>query len=97
MVSNAQAASLGAVRATEAREALASFGVLHVWFLGGTDTPGQNVLQSLETWDRYLRRVETMESTPDAVPSKACLVRSAREMIRLIEASERNHGRKGQA
>ena len=51
MVSNAQAASLGAVRATEAREALATFGVLHVWFLGGTDTPGQNVLQSLETWD----------------------------------------------
>jgi len=48
---NEQAASLGAVRATEAREALATFGVLHVWFLGGTDTPGQNVLHSLETWD----------------------------------------------
>lgn len=50
-VSDAEAAALGAVRATEAREALAAFGVLHVWFLGGTDTPGQNVLQSLETWD----------------------------------------------
>lgn len=50
-VSNAQAAALGNVRMTEAREALATFGVLHVWFLGGTDTPGQNVLQSLETWD----------------------------------------------
>jgi LmbE family N-acetylglucosaminyl deacetylase len=48
---NAQAASLGAIRATEAREAMATFGVLHVWFLCGTDTPGQNVLQSLETWD----------------------------------------------
>jgi LmbE family N-acetylglucosaminyl deacetylase len=42
---NAQAAALGAIRATEAREAMATFGVLHVWFLCGTDTPGQNVLQ----------------------------------------------------
>jgi hypothetical protein len=50
-VSNAQAAALGDVRATEAREALAFFGVLHVWFLGGTDTPGQDVLRSLETWN----------------------------------------------
>ena len=48
---NAQAAALGSIRAIEAREAMAYFGVLHVWFLGGTDTPGQNVLQSLETWD----------------------------------------------
>jgi LmbE family N-acetylglucosaminyl deacetylase len=50
-VSNAQAAALGDIRATEAREALASFGVLHVWFLGGSDTPGQDVLRSLETWN----------------------------------------------
>ena len=50
-VSNVQAAALGDIRATEAHEALASFGVLHVWFLGGTDTPGQDVLRSLETWN----------------------------------------------
>lgn len=50
-VSNAQAAALGDIRATEAREALAFFGVLHVWFLGGSDTPGQDVLRSLETWN----------------------------------------------
>jgi len=50
-VSNAQADALGEVRITEAREALASFGVLHVWCLGGPDTPGQNVLRSLETWN----------------------------------------------
>ncbi len=50
-VSNAQAAALGDIRITEAREALASFGVLHVWCLGGPDTPGQNVLHSLETWN----------------------------------------------
>jgi LmbE family N-acetylglucosaminyl deacetylase len=50
-VSNAQAAALGDIRITEAREAMASFGVLHVWCLGGPDTPGQNVLHSLETWN----------------------------------------------
>lgn len=57
---NAQAASLGAIRATEAREAMAAFGVLHVWFLCGTDTPGQNVLQSLETWDHGRALGETV-------------------------------------
>jgi LmbE family N-acetylglucosaminyl deacetylase len=60
VVSNAQAASLGAVRMTEAREALAVFGVLHVWFLGGTDTPGQDVLHSLETWDHGKALGETV-------------------------------------
>ncbi len=46
-----QAASLGAVREIEARQALAHFGVTHVWFLNGYDTAGQVVLDSLETWD----------------------------------------------
>jgi LmbE family N-acetylglucosaminyl deacetylase len=50
-VSNAQAASLGDIRRIEAREAFAYYGVMHVWFLGGTDTPGQDVLRSLETWN----------------------------------------------
>lgn len=50
-VSNAQAAALGDIRMIEAREALAYYGVMHVWFLGGTDTPGQDVLRSLETWN----------------------------------------------
>ena len=59
-VSNAQAAALGDIRMTEAREALAFFGVLHVWFLGGTDTPGQDVLQSLETWDHGRALGETV-------------------------------------
>jgi LmbE family N-acetylglucosaminyl deacetylase len=48
---NEQAAALGAVREIEARRALASFGVMDVWFLGGPDTPGQDVLRSLETWN----------------------------------------------
>jgi LmbE family N-acetylglucosaminyl deacetylase len=50
-VSTAQAAALGDIRMTEAREALASFGVLHVWCLGGSDTPGQDVTWSLEAWN----------------------------------------------
>ena len=45
-----QAASLGAVREIEARRAMASFGVMNVWFIGAPDTPGQDVLRSLETW-----------------------------------------------
>jgi LmbE family N-acetylglucosaminyl deacetylase len=49
-VGNEQAAALGAVREIEARRALASLGVMNVWFLGGPDTPGQDVLRSLETW-----------------------------------------------
>ncbi len=46
-----QAASLGAIREIEARQAVAHFGISHVWFLNGLDTPGQGVLDSLETWD----------------------------------------------
>lgn len=49
-VGNEQAASLGAVREIEARRALASLGVMNVWFIGAPDTPGQDVLRSLETW-----------------------------------------------
>ena len=46
-----QAGSLGPVREIEARRALAWFGVMNVWFLGAPDTPGQDVLRSLETWN----------------------------------------------
>lgn len=47
--------SLAEIRQIEVREALASLGVHHVWFLRTSDTPapdGQisNVLRSLETW-----------------------------------------------
>ncbi len=47
----AQSAALGSIREIEARQALAYFGVMNVWFLNGLDTPGQNVLGSLETWN----------------------------------------------
>ena len=47
---NEQATSLGVVREIEARRALASLGVTNVWFIGAPDTPGQDVLRSLETW-----------------------------------------------
>jgi LmbE family N-acetylglucosaminyl deacetylase len=45
-----QAAALGVVREIEARRALGSWNVMNVWFLGAPDTPGQDVLRSLETW-----------------------------------------------
>ena len=45
-----QAASLAAIREIEVRRALASMGVENVWFMNGSDTPGQNVLRSLEAW-----------------------------------------------
>ncbi|MBZ5506224.1 MAG: PIG-L family deacetylase [Acidobacteriia bacterium] len=45
-----RARSLGAVREMELRYALDSVGIKNVWFLGGRDTPSQNVLQSLANW-----------------------------------------------
>lgn len=44
-------ASLGLMRTIEARRALASYGIDNVWFLSGHDTPGQNVLWSLDSWN----------------------------------------------
>jgi LmbE family N-acetylglucosaminyl deacetylase len=44
-------AALGQVRILEARRAFQYFGVTNVWFLGGHDTPGQDVLWSLERWN----------------------------------------------
>ena len=55
-----QAAALGAVRETEVRRALASFGVMNVWILGAPDTPGQDVLRSLETWHHGERLAEVV-------------------------------------
>jgi LmbE family N-acetylglucosaminyl deacetylase len=43
-----QAAALGDIRQIEGRRAAASLGITNVWFLGGHDTPSQNVLTSLE-------------------------------------------------
>lgn len=50
-VGYAQAASLGAEREIEARRACAHLGIMNVWFLDGPDTPAQDVLYSLETWN----------------------------------------------
>ena len=46
-----QAVALGAVREIEARRALATLGIVNVWFLDGKDTASQNVLQSLSNWN----------------------------------------------
>ena len=50
-VGNEAGASLGLIREMEARRALRFFGIENVWFLGGHDTPGQNVLRSLDRWN----------------------------------------------
>jgi LmbE family N-acetylglucosaminyl deacetylase len=42
--------SLGAAREMELRHAMSQLGVQNVWFLGGKDTPSQDVLQSLANW-----------------------------------------------
>ena len=48
---NEAGASLGQMREIEARRALAYLGIHNVWFLSGHDTPGQNVLRSLDNWN----------------------------------------------
>ena len=53
-VGNEAGASLGQLRVLEARRALASLGIENVWFLTGHDTPGQNVLRSLDHWNHGL-------------------------------------------
>jgi LmbE family N-acetylglucosaminyl deacetylase len=45
------AEALGVVQVVEGHKAFASLGIENVWFLSGRDTPGQNVLWSLETWN----------------------------------------------
>ena len=42
---------MGAEREIEGRRAADEFGITNVWFLNGPDTPGQDVLRSLETWN----------------------------------------------
>ncbi len=49
-VGNEAGRSLGQMRILESRKALASLGIENVWFLGGSDTPGQNVLWALDHW-----------------------------------------------
>ena len=44
-------ASLGQMRKIESQRALGSWGIDTVWFLTGHDTPGQNVLWSLDSWN----------------------------------------------
>jgi LmbE family N-acetylglucosaminyl deacetylase len=53
-VGNEAGASLGLMREMEARRALGAFGIQNIWFLGGHDTPGQNVLRSLDDWNHGL-------------------------------------------
>jgi len=45
-----QANALADIREMEARHSLASYGITNAWFLHGSDTPGGDVLHSLESW-----------------------------------------------
>ena len=45
-----QSKALSDIRETESRHSLASYGITNAWFLSGFDTPGGDVLHSLETW-----------------------------------------------
>jgi len=45
-----QANALADIREMEARHSLASYGITNAWFLHGSDTPGADVLHSLESW-----------------------------------------------
>jgi LmbE family N-acetylglucosaminyl deacetylase len=52
--------SLGAVREMELRHAMTGLGVQDVWFLGGKDTPSQDVRQSLANWQHGARLEEVV-------------------------------------
>jgi len=45
-----QSKALADIREMEARHSLASYGIQNAWFLRGSDTPGGDVLHSLEVW-----------------------------------------------
>jgi LmbE family N-acetylglucosaminyl deacetylase len=45
-----QSHALADIREMEARHSLASYGINNAWFLHGSDTPGADVLRSLEQW-----------------------------------------------
>jgi LmbE family N-acetylglucosaminyl deacetylase len=45
-----QSKALSDIREMEARHSLASYGIQNAWFMHGPDTPGGDVLHSLETW-----------------------------------------------
>lgn len=45
-----QSKALADLREMEGRHSLASYGITYAWFLRGSDTPGGDVLKSLELW-----------------------------------------------
>jgi LmbE family N-acetylglucosaminyl deacetylase len=45
-----QSKALADIREMEARHSLATYGITNAWFLHGSDTPGGDVLHSLEAW-----------------------------------------------
>ena len=68
-VGRERGSSLGAAREMELRHALTQLGVQNVWFLGGKDTPSQDVLQSLANWDHGARLEEVIRMVRLTRPS----------------------------
>ena len=55
-----QSKSLADIREMEARRSLASYGITDAWFMNGSDTPGGDVLHSLEAWGHGKSLEETV-------------------------------------
>lgn len=45
-----QSRAMGAIREIEVRQAVSALGIDLIWFLNGTDTPGQDLFHSLTAW-----------------------------------------------
>lgn len=59
-VGNEQGLALADERVMEARHSLASLGITNVWFLNGPDTPGSDILRSLEAWGEGAKLGQTV-------------------------------------
>jgi LmbE family N-acetylglucosaminyl deacetylase len=66
-----QAKALADIREMEARRSLASYGITDAWFMHGPDTPGGDVLHSLEAWGHGQALEETVRlfriTRPDVI------------------------------
>src|SRR5579859_91473 len=88
-----QANALADVREMEARHSLASYGITDAWFLHGSDTPGADVLHSLEQWghgaalDEIVRLIRV--TRPEVILTGCRTMWSARTMrtTRRLECS----------
>ena len=79
-----QANALADVREMEARRSLASYGVTDAWFLHGSDTPGADVLHSLEQWGHGAALDEIVRLILGSFPLEEVGVRRVREVVDFL-------------